>query len=166
MRDRSRPAKGRMRASAAALLIGFLAGCSGIKTYPNRLDKNLLVRASTDSGSVFSTVRASLSISRLDAQCRLEYQGMVDLAKSLVPVGVPVEQWSYLVFEFSSSGVLSSSSTIAQATLLKPRAGYRYEIQVTYSDDLYNVVIHESRPGSSEWRDVALEPLDVCQPSA
>jgi hypothetical protein len=164
MRDRPRFVKGGWCALGVALLC-LLAGCSGIKTYPNGLDKNLLVHTRTDSASIFSRVRASLSISRVDTQCRIQYEGTVDLDKSVVSVSIPVERWSYLVFDFSSSGLLANSSTMAQATLLKPRAGHRYDIEVTYSDDLYNVVIRESRT-RGDGRDVALRRLDTCQPGA
>ena len=152
------------RAYGAMLLVGSLTACSGIKTYPNGLDKNLQVRTSTDSGSIFSSVRASLSISRVDAQCQTYYEGTVKLGKGAVEVGVPVERWSYLVFDFSSSGLLSStSSTMGHATLLKPRAGYRYDIDVTYRDDIYNVVIRESRTGTREGREIALRRVDTCE---
>ena len=152
------------RASGVMLLVCPLAACSGVKTYPNSLEKNLQVRTSTDSGSIFSRVHASLSISRVDAQCQTQYEGTVDLGKGAVQVGVPVERWSYLVFDFSSSGLLSStSSTMGQATLLKPHAGYGYDIEVTYRDDIYNVVIRESRTGMSERRDIALRRLDTCE---
>jgi len=154
---------GAWRTSALTLLVGLLAACSGIKPYPNIPEKNLQVRTSTESGSIFSSVRASLSISRVDAQCRTEYEGTVALKKESVQVGIPVERWSYLVFHFSSSGFLSStSSTISQATLLKPRAGYRYDVEVVYRDDTYNVVIHESRSGRGDGREIALRQLDAC----
>ena len=145
------------------LLVGLLAACSGLKPYPNRLEKNLQVRSSTESGSIFSRVHASLSIARVDAQCRTEYEGTMDLGNGAVQVGVPVERWSYLVFNFSSSGLLSGSSSIRQATLLKPRAGYRYDVELTYRDDLYNVVIREARTGTSEGRELALRGLDTCE---
>ena len=152
------------RACAEVLLVGSLASCSGIKTYPNSLEKNLQVRTSTESGSIFSSVRASLSISRVDAQCQTYYEGTVKLGKGAVEVGVPVERWSYLVFDFSSSGLLSStSSTMGHATLLKPRPGYRYDIEVTYRDDIYNVVIRESRTGTNVGRDIALRRVDTCE---
>src|SRR5215475_10703834 len=114
MRDRPHFVGLGWRASGAAFLIGFLAGCSGIKTYPNSLDKNLLVHTSTDSASIFSRVRASLSISRVDEQCRIQYEGTVDLDKSSIPVGIPVDRWTYLVFDFASSGLLANSSSMAQ----------------------------------------------------
>jgi hypothetical protein len=152
------------RASGVALLVGLLAGCSGIRTYPNGLDKNLLVHTSTDSASIFSRVRASLSISRVDAQCRIQYEGTVDLDKSPVSVGIPADRWSYLVFDFASSGLFVNSSTTAQATLLKPLAGYRYDVEVTYRDDLYNVIIREAHAGTDHKQDVTLRQLDTCQP--
>ena len=152
------------RASSVALLVGLLTGCSGIKTYPNGLDKNLLVHTSTDSASIFSRVRASLSISRVDARCRIQYEGTVDLDKSSVPVGIPADRWSYLVFDFASSGLFANSSATAQATLLRPRPGYRYDVEVTYRDDLYNVVIRESRTGTDHKQDITLKQLDTCQP--
>jgi hypothetical protein len=158
--------EGGWRKCALALLIGLLPACSGIKTYPDRPEKNLQVHTRTDSGSMFSSVRAALSISRVDAQCRTEYEGTVDLEKESVQLGVPVERWSYLVFHFSSSGFLSSrSSTMEQATLLRPRAGYRYDVEVNYRDDTYNVVIHESRAGTGRGREIDLRRLDLCQGS-
>src|SRR5690242_10259538 len=129
----------RRQVVALPLVVLLLAACSGLKTYPNRLEKNLQVRSSTDSGSIFSRVRASLSIARVDAECRTEYEGTVDLSNGAMQVGIPVERWSYLVFDFSSASLLSGSNTIKQATLLKPRAGYRYDVEVTYREDIYNV---------------------------
>ena len=152
------------RAAALAFLLALLAGCSGLRSYPDRPEKNLQVRTRTDSGSMFSSVRASLSISKVDAQCRTEYEGTVDLKRESVQLGVPVDRWSYLVFHFSSSGFLSSTrSTMEQATLLKPRAGYRYDVEVTYRDDTYNVLIKESRTGKGDGRDIALRRLDACE---
>jgi hypothetical protein len=153
----------RRRVFAAMLFIIPLAACSGIKTYPNNLEKNLQVRTNTNSGSIFSRVRASLNISRVDGHCQTHYEGTVKLAKGAAEVGVPVERWSYLVFDFSSSGLLSTSSTMGHATLLKPRAGYRYDVDVTYRDHIYNVVIRESRTGTNQRREVDLRRLDTCE---
>lgn len=158
-----RPA-GDWRAAALTVFAALLTACSGIKPYPDVREKNFQVRTRTDSGSIFSKVRASLDILRVDAQCRTEYEGTVDLKKASVKVGIPAERWSYLVFYFSSSGLLSNrSSTMSQATLLKPRPGYRYDAEVTYRDDTYNVVIHESRSGTGGGREIALRRLDACE---
>ncbi len=126
-------------------LIAFLfalAGCSGLQAYPNKLDKNLQVRTQLQSGSAFSKVRASMSIYQVNSECQIEYEGTVNLREPHVPVGVPAGRWSYLVFDFSSSGFLSNTSTSTSSrALLNPQAGTRYDVDVTYRDDIYNVTI-------------------------
>jgi hypothetical protein len=140
-----------------------LGGCSGIKTYPNNLEKNLQLRTQVESGSAFSKLRASMSVFEVNAHCQTEYQGTVDLDEPSVQVGIPSGHWSYLVFDFSSSGFLSSTSTsVASRALLKPQAGSRYDIDVSYRDDIYNVTIHSvGSDGTS--RDVPLIGLEACQ---
>jgi hypothetical protein len=129
-------------ASAACALSLALAGCSGVKTYPDDIAaKNLSIRTAS------SGARAALGIHSVDAQCRTQYLGTVALDKSSVALGIPAERWSYLVFDFATSRYLGSQrGRISRETLLKPRAGYRYEIDVTYRDDLYDVVIREQPP--------------------
>jgi hypothetical protein len=99
----------------------------------------------------------------LDAQCRTEYLGTVALDKPSAEIGIPAERWSYLVFDFSTSSFLAAKRTrISLETLLKPRAGYRYEASVTYRDDIYNVVIREQSPRGG-WREVAMRDLASCK---
>lgn len=104
-----------------------------------------------------------MSVFEVDAQCRTEYRGTVDLDEPSIPVGIPSGRWSYLVFDFSSSGFLSSTSTsVASGALLKPQAGSRYDIDVSYRDDIYNVTIRSVRSGGTA-RDVPLIGLEVCE---
>ena len=147
-----------------ALALALLVGCSGIRPYPNTLDKNLQVRTETSSGSIFEKVRATVDVYRVDTQCHLEYQGTVDLDKSALAIGIPAERLSYLVFSFASSAFLGGSqSTISQETLLKPRVGYRYDIDVSYRNDIYNVVVRESHPYKGASREIALAGLGACK---
>jgi hypothetical protein len=142
------------------LACGLLAGCSGIKTYPNTPDKNLRVRTEADSGSFFSKVRAAVDIYRVDADCKTEYEGTVQLDAQSVEVGVPSGRVSYLVFVFARSGFFSrSSSSISYDTLLRPRAGQTYDVSVRYRDDIYNVVIREA--GSSQGKGRVIGPKDL-----
>jgi hypothetical protein len=140
--------------TAALACVAALAGCAGGKLYPDDLSpKNLSIRTASPDA------RAVLGVHSVDAQCRAEYLGYVALDKPAVSVGIPAERWSYLVFEFSSSRFLGSSrSRISQETLLKPRAGQRYDIEVSYRDNIYNVVIREQSPRGA-WREV--QPLDL-----
>lgn len=149
-----------MRAWALALCCaGLLAGCGGAIRYPDGGEKNLRIRTATASGSALSSVKAVLGVHAVDAQCKLTYEGVVDLDRPLVEVGIPPGRQSYLVFEFASSSFLGGSrGSIKRETLFRPRAGAAYDVQVSYQDDIYDVVIRD-RAG----REVALQGLGACR---
>jgi hypothetical protein len=145
------------------LAVSLLVCCSGIRTYQNTPYKNFHIKTETDSGSMFSKVRAAVDIYRIDTDCKTEYEGTVQLKSPSVDVGVPPGRLSYMVFVFASSGFLSSSSsTITYNTLLKPRVGYNYDIKVSYIDDIYNVVIWETHPNKMKSREIELKGLNAC----
>ena len=152
------------RVAALLLAVGLLAACSGIKTYPNTLEKNLNIRADTRSNEFLGKVKADVDIYRVDANCKGEYLGTVKLDESAVAVGIPPDRPSYLVFNFASSAFFSgSSSSINYATLLKPRAGYRYDIKVSYTDNIYDVAIREMRPRKGGGREIERRELGNCK---
>ena len=142
---------------------GLLAGCSGIKTYPDTSPKNLFVKTEASSGSAFSRVRVSVHIHQVDASCRTEYLGTVQLSEPSVEIGIPPDRLTYLEFSFFSSSFFSGSSgTIYYTTLLRPRAGYIYDASARYADGIYYVVIRESDPRRSAGREVERMGLDEC----
>lgn len=143
----------------------LLAGCSGVKPYPDSSRKNLYLHTRTDPGSLFSSVRAAVDIYRVDALCQVEYQGTVDLDSPSLAVGIPAEEPSYLVFGFASSSWLAnSSSNISYETLLTPRAGCDYDIEISYHDEMYNVAILEKLPGNKTARKISQRPVSGCIP--
>lgn len=142
---------------ALVCIAALLAGCAGnLKPYPdNAAPKNLTVRTAA------SGVRTELDIHSVDAQCRAPYVGTVKLDKPAVSVGIPADGWSYLKFDFASSSFLRGSHQMTKGTLLRTRAGYSYEAEVTYKDDIYNVVLRE-RPPRGATREVPLLDLASC----
>lgn len=157
-----------MRLAGASLLLlltgGLLASCSGIRPYPNNLDKNVQIRTATSSGSIFSTTRANVGIYRVDGQCRTEYEGTIDLDKPVVLVGLPWDRLSYLVFRFSSSSFLANTrSSISQETLLRTQPGHSYQIDVSYRNSIYNVVVREHHPRTRASREIDLQRLGACK---
>lgn len=149
----------------AGWLLGasLVAGCSGLKTYPDSGAKNLHVRTEAASGSAFSRMRVAVHIHQVDANCRTEYQGTVQLNEPSVQIGIPPDRLSFLVFSFSGSTFLGgSSSSISYETLLLPRAGYAYDAQASYKDNIYNVAIRESDPRRSAGREIVRRGLDEC----
>ncbi len=146
------------RVYAVLLSASLLAGCSGAKTYPDTLPKNMHVRTE------ISKVRAELHIHRVDANCLTEYQGTVQLDKPSVEIGIPAERQSLVAFTFSSSSFLSgSSSSVRYDTLLTPRAGYTYDVRVSYLDNIYNVAIREIGPRGSSSREIGRRDLRSCR---
>ena len=140
----------RLRLAALIVAAVALAGCAGRFAYPNALAKNVRIHTRTDSGSMFSSVRAALDIYRVDAQCKIEYLGSVDLDEPATALGLPPQSTTYLVFEFASASFLANSrSRISYETLFEPVAGSRYDIEVSYLDDIYNVEIRESARGGA-----------------
>ncbi len=148
------------RLYAVPLAAGLLAGCSGAKTYPDALPKNIHVRTET------SNMRAELHIHRVDANCLTEYQGTVRLDKPSVEVGIPAGRQSLVAFTFSSSSFLTGSSrSVRYDTLLTPRAGYTYDVKVSYLDSIYNVTIREIDPRKSSSREIERRDLRACKPA-
>jgi hypothetical protein len=142
---------------------GLLAGCSGIKTYPDTSPKNLIVKTEARSGSVFSSARVAVHIHQVDANCRTEYLGTVQLNEPTVEIGIPPERLSFLVFNFRTSSFLGGSSgSINYETLLRPRAGYTYDASARYADGIYHVVIRESGARGSAGREVERRGLADC----
>lgn len=145
-----------------ALALG-LGGCSGKFAYPNTLAKNLHIETETESGALFSSVRAAVGIYGVDEHCRIEYQGTVDLDDRPVSVGIPSGRPSYLVFEFASSSFLANSRrSITYETLLVPTPGRDYRLEVSYLDDIYNVRIRETVPGRADGREIDRRDLRTC----
>ena len=69
-------------------------------------------------------------------------------------------------FVFSSSSFLAGSSgSIRYETLLKPRAGYTYDVKVSYFDNIYNVTIREIDPRKSSSREIERRSLQACSGS-
>jgi len=140
------------------VVLSMLTACSAVKTYPNTLDKNLRVITKTDSG-----VDAAIEIYEVKPDCGIKYSGTIQLDNPGIDIGIPTGRSSYLVFVFSSSGFFTGESTITYDTLLRPRKGIRYNIDVSYQEDIYNVVIHE-RLGSNKSQEIEAKSLADCKP--
>lgn len=149
------------RISAILLAAGLLAGCSGMKPYADTAERNLRIRTQAESGSAFSSVRASVDVYRVERGCIAEYEGTTELNRAEITMGIPAERPSYLVFRFASSAFLgSSSSTISHDTLLTPRRGSTYDVRVRYVDNIYDVAIHDATG-----REIETRRLRACKSS-
>jgi hypothetical protein len=154
------------RRAGLPLVAALLAACSGIKTYPDVQPRNLKIHGEASSGSVFSTVRASVHIHRIDAKCQSDYLGTVRVEERTADVGIPAGRTSLLAVTFFSSSILSySNSSTRYETLLTPRPGYSYDMKISYAEDIYSVMLREIDPRGSRAHEIARVSPDSCKPS-
>jgi len=141
-----------------ALGAALLSACSGIKTYPNDLPKNLSVQTKASSGSVFQSLNVSLGIHGVDEKCQTVYLGTIALERPVVEVGVPTQGQVYLEFVFDKSArFYSSSSSIDYGTLVRLRPAHQYDADVSYIDELYKVTVRDKSAGNAVVERRALE---------
>jgi hypothetical protein len=163
---------GRVRRAAArgpaALLVALLAtGCSGVRTYPNELAPNFRVHTQVESMSAMKSTVAEFDIHRVDARCETEYLGRVYLDRPRIDVGIPVGGPVYLDFIFASKAFLSTQVQATRyTTVLTPRPGHEYDVQVRYLKGLYSVAIRESARGGGAGRLLERRDLADCRPRA
>lgn len=144
-----------VRALALVLLLATALGCSGLHPYKNNLDKNLVVRTKTASGSILTKVKARIDIYTVDDACDISYRGTVDLQRPEVAVGLPASGATYLNFVFSSSSFLAGAQgTTGFDTYLTTRPGYEYLAEASYVDGIYDVIFKEKKVGGNQLREL------------
>ena len=144
------------------------AGCSGVKTYSSTLPKNMTASATLDSGSAFKSTIAEFDIHRVTPSCDIDYLGRVYLDDGeSTPVGIPTGEPLFLDFIFASKVFLSSNiSAVRYETMLTPRSGYDYQVDVRYVKGIFNVIIRETGKNGSTVRTLERRPLSSCKPTA
>ena len=144
--------------------VWFITGCSGLKTYHSDLENNLQIKTQTDSGSIFSSMQAAVDIHRVNPDCSTEYTGTVQLDDNSKEIGIPSGRSSYLVFVFEKSGFFSAETSTTYNTLIRPRNGYQYIADVSYQENIYNVIINEVDPGNRKSRELETRGMHACRP--
>lgn len=154
----------RLNFTIVAIMIWFITGCSGLKTYHSDLENNLQITTQTDSGSIFSSLDAAVDIHKVNPDCSTEYTGTIQLDDSSKDIGIPAGRSSYLVFVFEKSGFFSAETSTSYDTLIRPRNGYKYTAEVSYQENIYNVIINEVDPGNRKNREIETRGMYACRP--
>ena len=145
-------------------IILLISGCSGLQTYHSDLDSNLQISTHTDSGSMLSSISTAVDIHKVNPDCTTEYTGTVKLGDEAKAIGLQTGRSTYLVFVFERGGIFSAETSTHYDTLIRPRDGYQYTAQVSYQDDIYNVILNEIDPGSKKSRAIATRGKHACRP--
>ncbi len=67
----------------------------------------------------------------------------------------------YRIYLDSFSRRKSDGSTYA--TLLTPRSGHQYDVDVVYADEMYSITVYERNPRSGLRREVERRPFSACK---
>jgi len=135
-----------MKHAAALLALAALAaGCDSTRYYSGAREKNVEVRAS------FEGSPAVLSVYRLDSACTAQYEGVIDLDKPVIELGLPTGRPTLLVFELAAKDLLLGNKSIKKEAPIRPQPGYRYEAVATYRGSALEVTLREidARTGAS-----------------
>jgi len=147
-----------VRASLGASLVVLGACASAGKPYPESPNGNLSVRAEVERG-----VDAAVYIHRMAAGCARELQGVVRLDERSATVDLPVGQAAYLVADFDSSSFLGGSRRTSAGTVLQPRAGYRYQLELRYREGIYDVGLTEQDERTGVRRALPRRDAEPCK---
>jgi hypothetical protein len=147
-----------MRSAVAVVVVGLcVAACGGTQPYRYDGTQNVALRTELDSG-----VRATLHVHAVDASCQAAYQGSVPLSQPSLMVAIPPEGLAYLDVTFDSSSLLAGSRSMSAGTLVRPRAGYRYEVAVAYRKNQYQLTVREVDTGGRS-RELTRRELGACR---
>jgi hypothetical protein len=141
---------------AVLILAAGLAACGGTKPYRHDGAPNVAVRSDLDGG-----VRATLHVHRVNGNCQTEYQGSLALDRSSLPLAIPAGRESFLDVTFDTSSLLAGSRRMSAGTLVRARAGYRYDVAVAYRNSLYQLTVRETDPGGKT-RELPRRGLGSC----
>lgn len=149
---------------AALLFALILSGCSGLKTYPNALDKNATIHVRTDGGTLLSRIGIALDLYTVDPGCGTQYLGTLELDDSTIELGLPLHQQVRLAYVFSRDALVGTSGTTVIEMMVTPRRGERYEFDVDYLKQGYTATGRVFPAGQASGKDIEHSRLRDCIP--
>ena len=146
------------RIALALVTLACLAGCASTRPYSSDGSANLAVHSAIEKG-----VSAALHVHGGGAGCATEYRGSIDLDRPLAEIALPPGSPAYLVVSFDTSSFFGGSRSSSVGTLVTPRAGQRYELFVSYRDDVYDVSLREAGVRGRPGRELPRRELSACR---
>lgn len=145
------------RIALALVALACLAGCASTRPYSSDAAANLTVHSTIEHD-----VSAALHIHGVGKGCATEYRGSIDLDRPVTEIGLPPGSPAYLVVSFDTSSFFGGSRSSSVGTLVTPRAGQRYELFVSYRDDVYDVSLREAGIRGRPGRELPRRELSAC----
>ena len=153
-------------AGCAVLVVTLsLAGCSGLRPYPNTVAKNAVIHVRTDSGTLLSRTGVELDLYTVDVGCGSKYLGTLELHDASVELGLPLDTQVRLAYVFARSALLGTSGTTTIEMIVTPQRGYRYEFDISYLKTGYTATGRRFAPGQAHGTDIEHTRLLDCTPA-
>ena len=143
----------------ALILMLVQSACSSVKTYNDLADKNLVFKTIIDDD-----VKVAIDIYRVDNACKLSYLGTHNIEQEITKAGLPQDTSLFLVVRFSKSSFLSSSSSsLSQEIYLFTSRAYRYQLDLSYEDAIYDVQIRSINRKTGKSKIIETVIFDACR---
>jgi len=141
------------------LVVGFLVGCSSLRTYSDSLTKNLVVSLDKNSDS---GVKGRVDIYLLDKHCQGPYQGSTWFEKTPKKIGIKENRQTLLSFNYLLSDWLTGKHSIITDAVIKARSGYRYEAKLSYIDSAYETFLYEINRRTGKRKTINIVGIHGC----
>lgn len=142
------------------MVFGLLAGCSNLKSYSASLANNFIITLDKKSDS---GVEGRVDVYLLNKSCEGPYQGSHWVSKKTDKIGLKENHQTLLKFNFLSSHWLKGKHSNAIQALVKPRAGYRYIVHMSYIDDAFDLEIYEVNRKTNKRRAIDIVDIHSCK---
>lgn len=118
-------------------LFFLLSACVGGTLYRSSQPENLAINTRLES------VNAQLELFTINKQCQPVSLGVLRLNEGKARLGIAPSGTTYYEVTFKGFSLLRGSSTVSTNGFIHTRKGYDYELEVSYVDNVYNVVAYE-----------------------
>ncbi|KPV41928.1 hypothetical protein AN478_00045 [Thiohalorhabdus denitrificans] len=152
----------KIRFFALLAAASVLSGCA--TTYnPDAYDKNLTVNLNFEDRSLFASEDALLGVNDIAEGCTNDYKGDVTLSEGANEVGLAPNQETYLKVVLSQEHMFLRDWSTSRGTLLTPAPGQKYELDVAYADDMFDMRLYRVTPSGREEMELTPEPDCLAQ---
>jgi hypothetical protein len=125
------------RTALLTIVVALVSACSSNHPYAGGFSENLSIAADVRAG------RARLHVFAATNACKPDYLGTVELSEKKSRIGLPVNRPIYLSFNFFDGSLITGSNDVYYDMYLTLRAGYQYQADVNYIDNMYGATIFE-----------------------
>lgn len=148
------------------ILFAFvLTGCVSYEHYRSDAPDNVIINNNVDDDFTFGSVKTTITVKKIQPDCTgLDFVGNILLGddEKVKNIGIPVNQPTHIQVNLLKLSLSSSSHIGGESTILIPKKGETYLIDVYYKDRFYEVKFKKKK-GKGRAKVFAPVPLAQCR---